>query len=60
MERNCKEKMDEHKIFKTAAIPVILMIIGLNHWIKNLLVSVIAGIGIYAIVFFKDRFLKNR
>ena len=52
--------MDEHKIFKNAAIPVILMIIGLNHYTQNLLLSIIAGIGIYAIVSSIDRFIKKR
>ncbi len=46
--------MDEHKIFKNAAIPVILMIIGLNHYTQNLLLSIIAGTGIYAIASFID------
>lgn len=52
--------MDKHKIFKTAIIPVILMIIGLNHFTKNLPLSIIAGIGIYVIASFIDRFIKKR
>ena len=53
-------KMDEHKIFKNAAIPVILMITGLCHCTQNLLLSVIAGIGIYALASSIDRFVKKR
>ncbi len=43
-----KGKMDGHKIFKNAAaIPVILMIVGLCRYTQNLPLSIIAGIGIY-------------
>ena len=52
--------MDEHKIFKNAAVPVILMITGLHHYTQNLLLSIIAGIGIYAIASSIDRFIKKR
>ena len=46
--------MDEHKIFKTAAIPIIFMIIGLEHYTQNLVFSIAAGIGIYLIICFID------
>ena len=59
MGRNYK-KMDEHKIFKNTAIPVILMITGLCHYTQNVLLSIIAGIGIYAIASSVDRFIKKR
>ncbi len=52
--------MDEHKIFKNAAVPVILMITGLHHYTQNLLLSIIAGTGIYAIASSIDRFIKKR
>lgn len=52
--------MDGHKIFKNVAIPVILMIIGLYRYTQNLLLSIIAGIGIYAIASAIDRFIKKR
>ncbi len=52
--------MDGHKIFKTAIIPVILMIIGLKHFTQNLPLSIIAGIGIYAIASFIDKSIKKR
>ena len=52
--------MDGHKIFKNAAIPIILMTIGLYHYTQNLLLSIIAGIGIYAIASSIDRFIKKR
>lgn len=48
--------MDGHKIFKNAAIPVILMIVGLCRYTQNLPLSIIAGIGIYAIASSIDRF----
>ena len=37
--------MDGHKIFKTAAIPIVLLIIGLKHYIQNLVISITVGIG---------------
>lgn len=46
--------MENHKIFKTAAIPFILMIIGLNHFTQNLALSIIAGIDIYLFAFLVD------
>lgn len=52
--------MDGHKIFKNAAIPVILMIAGLCRYTQNLPLSIIAGIGIYAIASSIDRFIKKR
>lgn len=52
--------MDGHKIFKNGAIPVILMIIGLYHYTQNLLLSIIAGTGIYVIASSIDRFIKKR
>ena len=52
--------MDGHKIFKNAAIPIILMLIGLYHYTQNLPLSIIAGIGIYAIASSIDRFIKKR
>ena len=52
--------MDGHKIFKNATIPVILMVIGLYHYTQNLLLSIIAGIGIYTIASSIDRFMKKR
>ncbi len=52
--------MDGHKIFKNAAIPVILMIVGLCRYMQNLPLSIIAGIGIYAIASSIDRFIKKR
>lgn len=51
--------MDGHKIFKNAAIPVILMIVGLCRYTQNLPLSIIAGIGIYAIASSIDRFIKR-
>lgn len=52
--------MDGHKIFKNAAIPVILMIIGLCRYTQNLFLSIIVGIGFYAIASAIDRFIKKR
>lgn len=52
--------MDEHKIFKTAAIPIVLLIIGLKHYTKNLVVSIAVGIGIYVISYFIDKHIKKR
>lgn len=52
--------MDEHKIFKTAVIPIILMVIGLKYFIPDLILSIVAGIGIYLIAFFTDRIIKKR
>ncbi len=52
--------MDGHKIFKTATIPIVLMIIGLKHYTQNLVVSIVAGIGIYFAVYFIDRHIKKR
>ena len=52
--------MEEHKIFKTAVIPVILLIIGIKHFTQSLLLSIIAGIGIYIAASFIDRFIKKR
>jgi hypothetical protein len=60
MERNFEKKMEEHKIFKTAVIPVILLIIGIKHFTQSLLLSIIAGIGIYIAASFIDRFIKKR
>ena len=51
--------MDGHKIFKNAAIPVILMIVGLCRYTQNLPLSIIAGIGIYAMASSIDRFIKR-
>ena len=52
--------MDGHKIFKTAAIPVVLMIIGLKHYTQNPVVSIAAGTGIYFIAYFIDKHIKKR
>lgn len=52
--------MDGHKIFKNAAIPIILMLIGLYHYTQNLFLSIIIGIGIYAIASSIDKFIKKR
>lgn len=52
--------MDGHKIFKTAAIPIVLLIIGLKHYIQNLVISITVGIGIYVIAYFIDKFIKKR
>lgn len=60
MERNCEKKLGEHKIFKTAIIPVILMIVGLKHFTQNLPLSIIAGIGIYFAASFIEKFIKKR
>lgn len=53
--RNYEREMSEHKIFKTAIIPAILMIIGLKHFTPNLSLSIIAGISIFIIVSFMDK-----
>lgn len=51
--------MDEHKIFKTAVIPIILMIIGLKHITQNLTLSIVVGIGIYLNALFIDKLIRR-
>lgn len=48
--------MNGHKVFKTAAVPIILMIIGLKYYTQNLAISIAAGIGVY----FIDKHIKKR
>lgn len=52
--------MEEHKIFKTAAVPIIFLITGLKHFNQNLILSIVAGIGIYLIAFYIDKFIEKR
>lgn len=52
--------MNGHKVFKTAAIPIILMIIGLKHYTQNLAISMVAGTGVYFIAYFIDKHIKKR
>ena len=52
--------MDKHKIFRTAAIPVILMITGLKHCTENLFFSIFVVTGIYLIASFLDNHIKKR
>ena len=40
--------MNEHKIFKTFVRPVVMQVIGLNCILKDPLLAVATGIGIYA------------
>lgn len=51
--------MEEHKIFKTAAVPIILMIIGLKRYAQNGILPIAAGIGIYLIASFIDKLIKR-
>lgn len=46
--------MKENKAFKTAIVPVLLMIIGLIHFTQSLFLSVVMGICIYALSYFID------
>lgn len=52
--------MKDHKIFKTPIIPVLLLIIGLNYYTHNLLLSIIIGICIYILASLIDHFSKKR
>ena len=47
--------MNEHQVFKSPVIPVVLMITGLNNILENILLSIWAGIGIYAAVIWIER-----
>lgn len=40
--------VNEHKIFKTFVRPVVMLVIGLNYILKDPLLAVAAGLGIYA------------
>ncbi|MCM1184609.1 MAG: hypothetical protein NC337_14660 [Roseburia sp.] len=52
--------MDEHKIFKTAVIPVVLMITGIVRISQNLLLSMGIGTGLLLIALLIDECIKNR
>lgn len=52
--------MKDHKIFKTPIIPVLLLIIGLNYYTHNLLLSIIIGICIYILASLIDHFTAKR
>ena len=51
--------MKENKVFKTAIIPVLLMIIGLIHFTHDLLLSTGTGICIYVLAYFIDQEFKK-
>lgn len=51
--------MKDHKIFKTPIIPILLMIIGLNYYTHNLLLSTIIGICIYSLASVIEHFLRK-
>lgn len=42
--------MNDHKIFKTAVRPALLMMIGVKNCTNNLFLSIIVGIVIYVII----------
>lgn len=49
----------ENKMFKTAVIPVLLMIIGLKRYTGDLLLSIAIGTGIYIVALLLDEFIKK-
>ncbi|MDE7477316.1 MAG: hypothetical protein K2M91_05085 [Lachnospiraceae bacterium] len=51
--------MNEHQVFKTPLIPVIMMVIGLNYLLENLPLSALLGIGIYASVIGIEQLIRH-
>lgn len=52
--------MNEHQVFKKPLRPVIMMIIGLHYILKDLLLAVLLGIGIYAAVVWTERLFHRK
>ncbi|MDE7001633.1 MAG: hypothetical protein K2P73_15330 [Lachnospiraceae bacterium] len=52
--------MNEHKIFKTFVRPVVMLIIGLNYILKDPLLAVAAGIGIYAGIVWLEQLFNGK
>lgn len=47
--------MNDHKVFKTAIVPILLMIAGLKNYTHNLLLSIVIGIGLYILASLVDK-----
>lgn len=52
--------MEENKVFKSAIVPILLMIIGLINITHHLFLSIILGICIYILAYFIERAFKKR
>lgn len=50
--------MKENKIFKTAIVRVLLIVIGLIHFTEDMPLSIEIGICIYVIAYFIDQTFK--
>jgi len=52
--------MDGHKIFRNAAAPVLLMLIGLNRCTHNLALAFLIGAGLFIAALYIDGIFKDR
>lgn len=52
--------MEENEVFKSAIVPILLMVIGLITLTHHLLLSIALGICIYILAYYIERAFKKR